>query len=500
MLSTNVSAGQSRTRAALMDTRDAAGAGCPWFHRYSAAAYAPSAVAALLAGADSFASPALGRLYARRAGYAFRNADALKPARIDERDARLLSALLAKLAQRGAPAPCSLSLERHVLAKAARAGIADFDERSDSGQHVPMPAAPRQPHRHAARVPVVELVLDRAERRCSRTTTISCAPGPAQFFDRLVARLGDERLALFAIPNRRVLSMLQFSRTRPASFDESVDFSVEIVTPEADRIVQLAVDLGDAGEAAADRARRLARAVALEEEGWTVLRTDEPGSREAQQALESMARAIAVPPAAFVRAADDLGASRRRPVCHRTSLLPGGSAATAFVADRFSVSARPTCRSQSPPPRPRPRGLAVATPSRHSAWCTLARPACRLAFTGETADVAYFGMPSIDAWNALDRHHLHRRAHGDGRRVSLLSGAGARRRPRAKRRADATLPAMPAQNVFRKVGSGPTKWTSSSAPRSSRLSPASTAAGRSAISSRRSPSQVSPSSSRRWPR
>src|SRR5512136_2342555 len=285
-----------------MTPGDAAGAGCPWFHRYSAAAYAPSAVAALLAGPDAFASPALGRLYARRAGYALRIAEAVKPERLDERDARLLSALLAKAAQRGSPAPCSLALERHVLAKAARAGVLDFDERSDGGQFV-FRCRP-----HLANLTGMiraclwpELILDRAEAALlADNYRLMCTGAQRDFFDRLVARLGDERLALFAIPGRRVLSMLQYSRTRPGSFDESVDFAIEIVTPDADRLVRLALDIGRSDESDAERSRRLARAVSLEAEGWTVLGADEPGTPGAQQALERMVRAIrSAVPAAF---------------------------------------------------------------------------------------------------------------------------------------------------------------------------------------------------------
>ena len=448
-----------------MDTSDTAGAGCPWFHRYSAAAYAPSAVAALLAGADSFASPALGRLYARRAGYAFRIADALKPGRVDERDARLLSALLAKLAQRGAPAraasrsSATCSPRRRAPASPTSTSAATAASTcSDAGRTLPTSPA------CCARACGPSSSSNRAEAALlADNYRLMCAGVQRDFFDRLVERLGDERLALFAIPNRRVLSMLQFSRTRPVSFDESVDFSVEIVTPEADRVVRLAVNLGDAGEAATDRARRLARAVALEEEGWTVLRADEPGSREAQQALESMARVIrSAVPAAFVRAADDLRTlpDEQQSAIEDLVLLPVAEAQlTAFVAEsifRFHSAdlllANPLHLDLGP--------VVAAVNDAIEAFRVVHRlpdpGRLRLAFTGETPDAAYFGMPSIDAWNALGQDLTSTVAPTvtAAGYVPPLSGAGPRavEPPGESRRAerDAALRFL-LQNVFRKV-------------------------------------------------
>jgi superfamily II DNA helicase RecQ len=448
-----------------MEAGDAAGAGCPWFHRYSAAAYAPSAVATLLAGADAFAAPALCRMYARRAGFAFRIADAVVPSRLDERDARLLSALLAKLAQRGVPAPCSLSLERHVLAKAARAGVTDFDERSDGGQFV-FRCRPRISNLagmlRACLWP--ELILDPTDAALVADNYRQiCAGAQREFFDRLVARLRDERLGLFAIPNRRVLSMLQYSRTRPASFDESVDLAVEIVTPDADRLVRLALDLGRSDESDAARARRLARAVALQAEGWTVLGADDPGTLEAEQGLERIARAIrSAVPAAFVRAADDLRAlaDEQRSAIEDLVLLPVAEAQlTAFIAESIFRSHSADLMLANPahldlgPVVDSVNDAIEAFRSIHR----LPDPGrLRLAFTGEAIDAAYYGMPSIDVWSALAQDITSTVAPTvtAAGYVPPLSGAGPRPvRPQAERdgteRDDGLRYLL--QNVFRKV-------------------------------------------------
>jgi len=448
-----------------MEPEDTAGAGCPWFHRYSAAAYAPSVVATLLAGADGFASPALGRLYARRAGFAFRMADTLKPTPIDERDARLLSALLAKLAQRGVPAPCSLSVERHVLAKAARAGLLDFDERNDGGQFV-FRCRPKISNLagmlRACLWP--ELILDRTEAALLADNYRLLCMGPQrEFFDRLVARLGDERLGLFVIPNRRVLSMLQYSRTRPASFDECVDFAVEIVTPDAGRLVQLAVDLGGTSEPAAASATRLARASALEAEGWIVLHAGGPASPEAHFALETVARAIRhAVPSAFVRAADDLRAlpDEQQSAIEDAVLLPVAEAQlTAFVAEsifRFHSADLLLANPGHLDLGPVVAAIAEAIEAFRSIHRLPDPGHLRLAFTGECADAVYYGMPSIDAWNAMSQDATSTVAPTvtAAGYVPPLSGAGPRAVvPHAEDRPEERAKGLRylLQNVFRKV-------------------------------------------------
>ena len=395
-----------------MEPTHPAGAGCPWSHRYSVAAYAPSAVATLLAGADGFGSPLLTRSYARRAGYAFRLADTLKPTRLADRDARLLSALLAKLAQRGLPAPCSLSIERHVLAKGARAGVLDFDERSDSGQFV-FRCRPRIPGLSSLLRACLrpELIVEPADASLLVDNyRLVCAGPQREFFERLVTRLGDERLALFVTPNRRVLSMLQFSRTRPTTFDERVDFTVEAPAGDGDRVIRLAVDLdAERGDGDAARARQ-ARAEALEAEGWTVVHAGRPRSPEADAALDLLERAIrAIVPTTLVHAADDL---RLLPDDQRGAVedlihLPLAEAQiTAFAAEalfRFRSAdlllANPLHLDLGPVVTAVTEAIEAFRSIHH-----LPDPGrLRLAFTGEFADATYFALPSIDAWDAMSQ-------------------------------------------------------------------------------------------------
>src|SRR5438045_2971838 len=109
-----------------------AASGCPWLQDYSVAAWAGEAVVRLFDPALAFASPKVRRLFAARAGFSLRLPLPGQTQAPDE--ARFLAALLAKLAQRGLPAPCSLAIERRVLEQAAAAEVLDFEENSATGE------------------------------------------------------------------------------------------------------------------------------------------------------------------------------------------------------------------------------------------------------------------------------------------------------------------------------------------------------------------------------
>lgn len=393
-----------------MESGHPAAAGCPWFARYSRAAYSPSAVAALIGGRDGFQSAALSRLYVRRAGFAFHIGETARPARLDERDARLLAALLGKLAGRGLPAPCSLSVERHVLVKAARADVLDFEERTDSGQFL----FRCRPHlRGLSRLLTAclwpELLLDQTEAALVADNMRSLCQGPQRdLFDRIVERLGDERLALFVTPGRRLLSMLPHSRSRPTSFDEQVDLSVELVSPDSQRVERLAVIL-DTGISVCEQPVSVEdRVAALVEGGWTVMRVSDPASPDAHAAIEAIERAIRTAvPDWLVRASDELRLlpDEQRRAIEDLVVLPAAEAQlTALVAEvlaRFRSAdlllANPLHLDLGP--------VVAAVGEAVKAFRAIHRlpdpGRLRLAFTGEFADAVYFGLPSIDAWEAM---------------------------------------------------------------------------------------------------
>ena len=108
--------------------------GCPWLQRYASAAYASENIARLLTGPLGFGSPEIRRLFRVRSGFAVRTPIDGVPRPISSADAKLVGAVLGKLAQRGSPSRCSLAVERHILREAWDTGVLDFEERRDSGE------------------------------------------------------------------------------------------------------------------------------------------------------------------------------------------------------------------------------------------------------------------------------------------------------------------------------------------------------------------------------
>ncbi|MBE3133555.1 MAG: DEAD/DEAH box helicase, partial [Acidobacteria bacterium] len=278
-----------------------------------------------------------------------------------------------------------------------------------------------------------------------------------------MARLGDERLALLVTPNRRVLSMLQYSRTRPTTFDERIDFAVEAAGRDGDRVVRVAVDLDESTGASEAGRARLERAAALEAEGWTVVQAAGADSPEADAALDLLVRALRTAvPDALVRAADDLRALPDDQRCAVEDLvhLPLAEAQiTGFVAEalfRFRSAdlllANPLHLDLGPV-------VAAVTEALEGfrAIHRLPDPGrLRLAFTGEFADATYFALPSIDAWDAMSQDVASTIAPSvtAAGYVPPLSGAGPRAvAPAVEDRTDERGPGLRylLQNVFRKV-------------------------------------------------
>jgi hypothetical protein len=122
------------SQAAYRGGLDEAAAGCPWLRSTYVGAYAAQSAVNLLDPAAGFGSSLVRRLYAYRGAYcqpglplSRRDGPAADP------NARLLGSLLHKLAVRGLPAPCSLSLERRLLYDARDAGVLDYSERAVNG-------------------------------------------------------------------------------------------------------------------------------------------------------------------------------------------------------------------------------------------------------------------------------------------------------------------------------------------------------------------------------
>jgi hypothetical protein len=106
---------------------------CPWHSRYTVGAFAADSIVRLLDDSvanllSPFHSSVLKRLVRLRWGCTL---DITTSTADDE--ARFAGAVLAKIAQRGFPAPCSLDLERFLLKQASQAGLIKYDEKQKAG-------------------------------------------------------------------------------------------------------------------------------------------------------------------------------------------------------------------------------------------------------------------------------------------------------------------------------------------------------------------------------
>jgi hypothetical protein len=90
---------------------------------YERACYASEAVVHLLSK-EGFASMEVGRLFQERSNFLLRLSRSKEGSSTD--DNMFMGAVMAKLAQRGTPAPCSLMVERYVLLNAKDTGLLIF--------------------------------------------------------------------------------------------------------------------------------------------------------------------------------------------------------------------------------------------------------------------------------------------------------------------------------------------------------------------------------------
>jgi hypothetical protein len=108
---------------------------CPWHQQYAVGAFATDSVVRFLDGSvanllSPFHSPMLKQLVRLRWGCT------LNVTGISDGEAKFAGAVLAKIAQRGFPAPCSLDLERFLLEQARQVGWLTYVEDQEKGAFV----------------------------------------------------------------------------------------------------------------------------------------------------------------------------------------------------------------------------------------------------------------------------------------------------------------------------------------------------------------------------
>jgi superfamily II DNA helicase RecQ len=219
-----------------------------------------------------FHSPLLKRLVRLRRGFT------LDITGIADNDAQFAGAVLAKIAQRGFPAPCSAALERFLLRQAQKVGLLRWRELTEAGALI----FQAQPNRQDLTALLkacyfAELLLGDEEAEalldCYRSL---CTPPEQEFYDLFYETCPDPRLALFLIPQRLMVTMVRL--TRPTEelgtlvADRRVDFAVEIPALNGSDWFRLVVEIDDPSHTNAQKVLDAKRDHTLRSNGWEVWR------------------------------------------------------------------------------------------------------------------------------------------------------------------------------------------------------------------------------------
>ncbi|CDH47538.1 hypothetical protein [Candidatus Contendibacter odensensis] len=219
----------------------------PWHQSIDKAAYAAQALVSFLDPKQGFASPLVRTIFQYRSGFAFTlPTPSFDIPQLDQLKADWLSAVLAKIAQRGLPAPCSLKIERHILNYAQSVEVLNYQEQINGGTYQ-FRLNPRSLFRqnfrqlvYAALYPEL-LVDDDSLKNLIQCYLSVSTPLEQDLFNRLQTRLNDPRLALFVIPQRRMEHLLSdalHDAQRP-------DFSIELPSFHNQYCLRLVLEAGD---------------------------------------------------------------------------------------------------------------------------------------------------------------------------------------------------------------------------------------------------------------
>ncbi len=184
--------------------------------------------------------------------------------------------LVGKLAHRGVPAPCSLTVERAVLQAAQNAEILEYQE-SDPGGEFHFSCRPRLPElmRYLRICLVPELLLDDAEvERLLDLYRSLCTPVEGEWFNQLLYLLPERRLGLCWLPQRRLATMGPPTATVNLAETERVDFALQLCLDGATGWMKLAVELDDATHTPERRRQDAARDQFLKNAKWRIKRFD----------------------------------------------------------------------------------------------------------------------------------------------------------------------------------------------------------------------------------
>lgn len=388
---------------------------CPWHHQYSVGAFAADGVVRLLDDSvrdvvAPFYSPKLKRLVRLRRGFTLRTEG------LAGDEATFAGAVLAKIAQRGFPAPCSLRVERFVLQQAQQAGLLQWIERPEAGALVFSHVRPNRQDLVALLKSCyfAELVLDDEEAEalldCYRSL---CTPAQREFFELCLGHCDDKRLALFLTPQRLTVTMARLTRPKEelaalGGF-QTIAFAVEVPYIGGDGWLRLAVDLDDPRRENTREEPGTELEVMLKNNGWDVWQvsaTRRGGwNQHAEELVTRLKSAIGVDVLQAARTLRGLPQKERRALID-LALLPIAEAQLMVAVARWlhakgDASVRVyDAQGGNLGPVLDSIGECLANLEGLYGLPCLGRPT--LAGSIDEADVVYFGLPSAAAWRMMD--------------------------------------------------------------------------------------------------
>lgn len=394
---------------------------CLWHQPYTIGAFASDSVVRFLDDSVShflapFHSGLLKRLVRLRRGFVL---NASGRTGVSE-EARFAGVVLAKLAQRGFPAPCNLELERFLLTQAKEAGLVSYTEHIEAGTFVFHVDPIRQQQNLPALLKAcffAELLLDDEELGALLDCYCDLCTEPEREFYKLVLKhCPDPRLGLFLTPQRLIQTMVRLTRpteeSQAMAGDRRVDFAVEL--PDLSDLrgkewLRLVVEIDDAShEDPGQRAFDDQRDEMLKANGWEVkrLRVNERTSwnEEARGLAAHLGRAVTDEVLDAARTIRQLPNELRQALTGLV-LLPIAEAQLTIATARW-LYAHGTAALRIA----NPQGLNLEPVLNSIGECLehlemlfglpdLGKPT--VANSEAEADVIYFALPSAQAWERL---------------------------------------------------------------------------------------------------
>ncbi len=212
---------------------------------YERACYASEAVVHLLSK-EGFASMEVGRLFQERSSFLLRLPRSKEGSSTD--DNMFMGAVMAKLAQRGTPAPCSLMVERYILRKAKDTGLLIFEESTSQNGKIKFTCSPLLKDLDLMlRVccspelliddSEVDILLQKYQMLLEELDPQSAKP----FFEKLASALPDKRLALFIVHR---CSPGRVTGGESIESNDEMDFLIQIPDFRRRAMLRIAVQLG----------------------------------------------------------------------------------------------------------------------------------------------------------------------------------------------------------------------------------------------------------------